>query len=207
MEFHSFEEWYSVFKHHRKKIFVSVVFLIFSIVVFYFAGNYVTERQGSVVSQDLILDQIGPYDLSFIFVWLFLAVIVTGALYPLIFKPHELPYTLNMFSFFLVIRSAFISFTHLKVPYDAIPSAFPWYLQALNFTNDLFFSAHTGIPFLGFLIFSKHHKGLSYFMLASSILLGITVLLMHVHYSIDVFSAFFITYGIYKIGNTFIPRP
>ena len=41
-------------------------------------------------------------------------------------------------------------------------------------------------------------------MLASSIILGITVLLMHVHYSIDVFSAYFIVYGIYVLGNKFL---
>jgi len=33
-----------------------------------------------------------------------------------------------------------------------------------------------------------------------------TVLLMHVHYSIDVFSAFFITYGIYKIGQRLVAK-
>jgi hypothetical protein len=34
-----------------------------------------------------------------------------------------------------------------------------------------------------------------------SIILASTVLLMHVHYSIDVAAAYFITYGVYVLGN------
>ena len=36
--------------------------------------------------------------------------------------------------------------------------------------------------------------------------MGITVLGMHQHYSIDVFAAFFITYGCYKFGNWFLMK-
>ena len=38
-------------------------------------------------------------------------------------------------------------------------------------------------------------------MLIGSLIMGVTVLLMHVHYSIDVFSAFFISYGVYTFSN------
>jgi hypothetical protein len=41
-------------------------------------------------------------------------------------------------------------------------------------------------------------------MLVSSIILAITVLLMHVHYSIDVLSAYFITYGVYKLSENYL---
>ena len=91
--------------------------------------------------------------------------------------------------------------THLGVPADAIKVSAPSFLGMFTFTNDLFFSGHTGLPFLGFLIFRKYSKSVGYFMLASSIILAATVLLMHIHYTIDVFAAFFITYGIYKIGE------
>jgi prolipoprotein diacylglyceryltransferase len=36
--------------------------------------------------------------------------------------------------------------------------------------------------------------------LAASVVFGVIVLLSHLHYSIDVFSAFFITYSIYHIA-------
>jgi hypothetical protein len=110
-----------------------------------------------------------------------------------------------MLSLFIIVRSGFMLFTHLGVPYDAVKFTSPGILQLFDFTNDLFFSGHTGLPFLGFLIF-KQHKRIRYFMLISSIILGITVLLMHIHYSIDVFSAFFITFGVYTIGNWFFKK-
>lgn len=201
---HSFLEWKQIIKFNKNKLVFSLFLLILALLAYGISGNYVTDTANTVVAPDLILDYIGPYNLNFIFVWLYLAVIAIYFLYPLISKPGELPYILNMFCIYLFIRSFFVIFTHLAAPHDAAITHFPSFLQGLNFSNDLFFSGHTGLPFLAFLVFREHHKKLSYFMLASSFILGITVLLMHVHYSIDVFSAYFIVYGIYKIGNKFL---
>ena len=104
-----------------------------------------------------------------------------------------------MLSLFLCIRSVFLVLTHLKSPIGAIQSSATGILQLFTYSNDLFFSGHAGIPFLGFLIFDN--KKIKYFMLFSSIILSITVLFMHIHYSIDVAGAYFITYGVYKIGD------
>ncbi|MCL5009147.1 MAG: hypothetical protein M1400_02270, partial [Patescibacteria group bacterium] len=46
---------------------------------------------------------------------------------------------------------------------------------------------------------------LRYVFLAASVVFGAAVLLGHLHYSIDVFSAFFITYGIYRIAVKIFP--
>ena len=201
----NFHEWLSKIMKNRVKIGISLIFLIISLTFFAAAGDYLTDHGGSyTTAPDLILNNFGPYNLGFIFVWLFVSVIVLFFLYPLIFHPEEIHYFVSMFSFLLIVRSVFVMFTHLKVPSDAIQVTFPWVLQFLNFQNDLFFSGHVGVSFLGFLILREHHKKLSYFMLASSIILSVVVLLMHVHYSIDVFSAFFITYGVYKIGKKFV---
>ncbi len=193
------DNWQKNIKDNALKISLSLILLIFALYFNHISSNYTT-RVGSSSTTDIILDNIGPYNLSFIFIWFSVIVVVLFFGYPLIFNPKKLHYSITMFSFFYIVRSIFISFTHLKAPVDAVVTNFPFFLKELNFSNDLFFSGHTGLPFLGFLIFEEN-KLLRYFMLFSSILLGITVLLMHVHYSIDVFSAFFITYGIYKIGN------
>jgi len=204
-----FDKWWSEIKRHRKRILSSLIFLAISITIIFLSGDYVQEFRGSVVAPDLILDHFGPYNLSILFVWFFIIVVAIYFLYPLIYKPSEFPYVVNMISLFWIVRSLFNIFTHLRAPYDAVQVTYAGFIGSvvslLNFSNDLFFSGHAGLPFLGFLI-HKDHKGLRYFMLISSITLGITVLLMHIHYSIDVLSAFFITYGVYKIGNKFIKR-
>jgi hypothetical protein len=75
----------------------------------------------------------------------------------------------------------------------------------LFFGADLFFSAHTGMPFLGALAFWKE-KEIRYFSLFGSLFFAVVVLLGHLHYSIDVASAFFITYGIFHIAQYFFPK-
>jgi len=193
-------DWGFVFKHERKKLAAALIIFAIAITLYLLAGDYVSEHAGIAVP-DLILDSIGPYDLGFIFVWLYILVIALFLIHPIIINPREFPYILNMFSLFIAVRSWFILFTHLIPPHDAIIVHFPSYFNLLNFSNDMFFSGHAGLTFLGFLIYRRYSKTMSYFMLASSFVLAITVLLMHVHYSIDVFSAYFIAYGIYRFGN------
>ena len=200
-----FNKWKQEFKKQRKKLLISLFFLIIALILYNLAGDYVTDHKGSVVVPDLILDHFGPYNLTIIYVWFFLIVCILFFYYPFFHKIHDLHYVIKMFSLFVVIRAGFILLTHLRVPYDAIDVGFPSFFNVFNFSNDLFFSGHTGLPFLGFLLY-KNNKKLSYFMLISSLILGVTVLLMHVHYSIDVLSAYFITYSIYKLGDKFIRK-
>jgi hypothetical protein len=64
---------------------------------------------------------------------------------------------------------------------------------------DLFFSGHTGLPFLMSLIFWENRHLRRGFLL-SSVVAAVAVILGHLHYTIDVFSAFFIAYGIHVIA-------
>jgi membrane-associated phospholipid phosphatase len=68
--------------------------------------------------------------------------------------------------------------------------------------NDLFFSGHTGAPFLLALIFWRIPP-LRYLFLAWSLFFAVIVLLGHLHYTIDVLSAFFITYTIFHMSEFF----
>ena len=73
------------------------------------------------------------------------------------------------------------------------------------FGADQFFSAHTGMPFLGALVF-WHEKYIRYTFLAAAAFFAVTVLLGHIHYTIDVAAAFFITYAIYHIALWLFPK-
>ncbi|MBU0930279.1 MAG: hypothetical protein KJ623_04380 [Nanoarchaeota archaeon] len=196
-------EWKQEIWHHKHLILVSLLFLIVSIVLDYYAGVYVTKTSG-VVAPDLILDHIPTLDLDFIFIYGYMLVIALIFLYPLIFKVKELHKVIGQFSLLIMIRSAFTCFTHLSVPSSALTFNVPWVISTISFKNDLFFSGHTAVAFLGFLLFRKEKIG--YFFLVSSLVLGIVVLFMHVHYSIDVLSAFFITYGSFNIGKWFFNK-
>ncbi|UVK57536.1 sphingomyelin synthase family protein (plasmid) [Mesorhizobium sp. AR02] len=78
-------------------------------------------------------------------------------------------------------------------------------MQSFTFGGDLFFSGHTGAPFLLALMFWKDSR-LRFAFLAAAVLFGAAVLLGHLHYSIDVFAAFFISYGVHDLARFLFRR-
>lgn len=195
--------WKNEIIRHKFLILLSLVFLVIATIIDYIAGNYVT-KVGTGLVPDLILDKINPIDLNFIFVYGWLIVVVVLFAYPLFFKVRKIHETINQFSLILILRSLMMSLTHLKTPLTAIPPTFPNFLSKIVFENDLFFSGHVAIAFLGFFLFND--SKIKWFFLVSSVIMAVTVLLMHRHYSIDVVAAFFIAYGSFKIGEVLIKK-
>lgn len=193
-----YRKWCKEIWDNKFLIFLSLIFLTFAIILDYIGGTYVTKTQG-IVAPDIILDNIPTFNLDFIFIYGAVFMVGLLFLYPLFFRIKKLHIVISQFSLLVMVRGFFITLTHLATPANALKFTIPKALFLLNFSNDLFFSGHTAIPFLGFLLF-KGSK-IRYLFLALSIFMGCVVLLMHVHYSIDVFSAFFITYGTFKVGE------
>lgn len=176
----------------------AVVALSLSTIINYYAGTYATEQASNSVT-DIVLSNTPVFDVDGIFIYgsFFLMVFIVALL---LAHPKRIPFTLYSLTLFILIRSIFISLTHLgPFPSQTI-------LDLGNVANkfifggDLFFSGHTGIPFLMALIFWKE-RTLRYIFIAWSILFGVTALLGHLHYTIDVLSAFFITYTIFHISE------
>lgn len=191
-------------KKYAEAVIFSVVLLGIALVANFYAGTYAQERISNSVT-DLILSNIPVYNVDELFLYGPLVLIVLIAALCLK-KPQRVPFVLSSVALFVLIRSAFVTLTHIgpfpsRAPIDYTTRI----VRDLTFGGDLFFSGHTGIPFLMALIFWKNEFWRLFFI-AVSILFGIIVLLGHLHYSIDVLSAFFITYSIYHLALVLFPR-
>jgi hypothetical protein len=192
-------------KHHwsRKTILASSLWggllLALSLYINFLAGTYATIHASNAVS-DLILDHIPTFDVDGIFIYgIILFFIFVGIL--VLLRPRRAPFVMKSFSAFILIRSFFVILTHLGPSLQQSPMDVNSYIvNTITFNGDLFFSGHTGLPFLMALVFWNNKKLRTTF-LALSVFFGVVVLMGHLHYSIDVFSAFFITYGIFHIST------
>jgi hypothetical protein len=191
--------WKKDLSKNKRKIYIAIALLAIAIYINYLAGIYTTKIPETNNVTDLVLDHIPAVNLGFIFSWGYLGFLIILTLYGVFYQPKKLHVAIIMFSLLILVRSISICLTHLAMPPEAIPVDFPGIAEKMRFQNDLFFSGHTSFPFLGFLIFKG--KGIRTFTLIATIVMASTVLLMHQHYSIDVFAAFFITYGVYQFGR------
>lgn len=201
------------YRHHvgRKDYVASVLvaFLAFGASVYanYLATAFAGLRSSNSVT-DLILSNTPVYNVDgFIVYGVFAFILIVTAL--LSSHPKYLPFTLYSLALFFFIRAGFISLTHLGPYPDELPitveSSIGMYFSNLFFGNDFFFSGHTGAPFLLALLYWRRPL-LRYLFLGWSVSFAIAVLLGHMHYSIDVASAYFITYAIYHLAIWAFPR-
>lgn len=176
---------------------VALSFLAASLVINFYAGQYATEQANNSVT-DLILSNIPTFDVDGIFVygtlvfWIFILSLCLA-------EPKNIPFTVKSIALFVLVRSLFITLTHIG-PFPTQIFIDSVLINKFSFNGDLFFSGHVGLPFLLSLIFWENIR-LRYLFIATSFFFGTVVLLGHLHYSIDVLSAFFITYTIFHIAQ------
>lgn len=181
--------------------------LAISLITQFFISGYVA-RSSSFSVTDIVLSNTRVYDVGGMFVWGSIVLTVFGVLVALD-KINRVPFMMKSIALFTLIRSVFVSLTHIS-PFPThviITSAFfnREVFYGIFSGNDLFFSGHTGIPFLLALIFWEN-KTLRLIFLGFSVMFAVVVLLGHLHYSIDVLSAFFITYAIFDICKFFFKK-
>ncbi|HEX7724723.1 MAG TPA: phosphatase PAP2-related protein [Candidatus Paceibacterota bacterium] len=177
----------------------SFAFLAVSICLDHYASIYALERASNPVT-DIILSNIRAYDVDFVFIYgpvVFWGIITAF----LLAHPQRIPFTLKSIALFVVFRTFFVSLTHIApFPEQAVIDYHSFFTSIFTSGSDLFFSGHTGGPFLMALVFWKY-RTMRIFCLLASVFFGCIVLLGHYHYTIDVVSAFFITYAIYHIAE------
>ena len=198
--------------HHLKdkrfagSVLLGSFFLFAAILINSYAVSYANRSVSNSVT-DIVLSNTRVYDVDGIFVYgatLLVLIIIILCLA----RFERTPFVLKSVSLFVVIRSFFLSLTHISpfpehaaVSTNLITSLFPSIFKG----DDLFFSGHAGLPFLLALIFWDNAMLRTVF-LAFSVVFSIVVLLGHLHYSIDVAAAFFITFTIFTIAKTLFKK-
>lgn len=187
--------------------FGGLILLVISLVAQFFVSGYVNSLPSTPVA-DLILSNIRVYNVDGIFVYGSVLLLFWG-IFVGMRQPNCIPFAMKSIALFTLVRSLFVILTHIS----AFPTRIVIESSFFNhpvftgiFTgNDLFFSGHTGLPFLLALIFWEY-KNIRTVFLGFSITFAIVVLMGHIHYSIDVLAAYFITYSIFQICKFLFKR-
>ncbi len=188
-------------EERKKSLMIGIVIFALALIFQLYASAYTTRVSSNFV-RDILLDNLPVVGLN--------TIIVEGAFIFTLFvtllvisKPKYLIFSLKAGAIFIATRAMFNALTHLGIyPNSVVLDKGFWdnIYGSLGMTAGFFFSGHTGFPFLFALIF-WNEKVLRYIFLSVSLLFGISVLLAHVHYSIDVFAAPYITYSIFVMSK------
>ena len=157
------------------------------------------EKRDGMVLQDYVLDAVPAMDVSiptFTIIWS----VVLLVFYRIYQNPRLFLLVAYGFILMCVLRMLTISLLPLNPPPGLIVLKDPianiaYGGNGIFITKDLFYSGHTGNMFLFFLCLQ--HKWDKIIALTASFLVGILVMVQHIHYSIDVIAAFLFTFFIY----------
>ena len=194
------EAWASSF--FRKKVIIGVLLFASILLILPTFFSKIEARQG-IVLNDWLLKRIPSMDFSvviFILVWSTSLLILVRCIQ----KPAILLMTLYFLIIITLLRIITISIIPLDPPNGLIILKDP--ITSLSYggssvfiTKDLFFSGHTANLFMFYLCLQKKRDKL--FALSTSLLVGLLVLVQHVHYSIDVIGAIVFTYLLVKYSK------
>jgi hypothetical protein len=156
------------------------------------------ERRPGVLLQDPLLASFQPRRVT----WLVFALIYGGlmlGLGTLGARPATLLVALQAYALVVAARMAAMYIVPLDPPLGMIRLKDPFvqlFDTGVVLTRDLFFSGHVATLFLLFLT-ARHRLLRAVFLLATGVV-GAGLIWQHVHYTIDVLIAPFITFGCYR---------
>lgn len=185
-------------KDFRNRFFISLITLLIILLSLARFLAYNESRLGFSFN-DPLLSLFKPIDVT----WLTFGLIYTSLIIVLIYlsyHPEIFLIALQSYSFVALFRLITIYLLPLNAPLTIIPLKDPfveYFGGGKTLLHDLFFSGHTATMFIFCLI--TRNKKLKIIFLITTILVGICVLVQHVHYTIDVIAAPFFTYTSYRL--------
>lgn len=184
----------------KQLVIIGVLLLVIILIVFPFFFNYIESREGHTFNDPLlkVLPAANVSNWVFSIIWsMALLTVIRCVQQPKIFLVF-------LWGFIFLSLSRFISILSLPLnpPQELIELKDPLsntFYGSKFITKDLFYSGHTATQFLMFLCLQKKWDKLV--TLLSSIVIGILVLVQHVHYSIDVLAAPVFTFIIFLLAK------
>jgi membrane-associated phospholipid phosphatase len=185
-------------KRFRNKTIIALLLVAIILIMLPTFFAFIEKRDGMVL-QDYVLDAVPAMDVSiptFTIIWS----VVLLVFYRIYQNPRLFLLVAYGFILMCVLRMLTISLLPLNPPPGLIVLKDPianiaYGGNGIFITKDLFYSGHTGNMFLFFLCLQ--HKWDKIIALTASFLVGILVMVQHIHYSIDVIAAFLFTFFIY----------
>jgi len=184
----------------------ALILLALAVVFQYYASAYVDRTPGNP-AVDLFLGFLPVVNLNLIIIEGAFAAIAMSIIL-ILAKPQYLLFALKAGAIFIATRAMFIAVTHIGIyPGQINPDngIFDRLYTGLGLEAGFFFSGHTGLPFLMALILWDK-KMWRYVYIAISIIFGVAVLFAHIHYTMDVLAAPYMTYSIFKMSQYFFPK-
>ncbi len=196
----------TVFAKSKKNLVILILSLFATAFALFCVANFIRQiefREGFAFD-DPLLSLFQPIDLTWwIFVFLYSSVLISIA--NLIEQPKLLVEGFFGYAILLFFRMTAMYLLPLNPPESTIPLKDPiieYFGTNVTLTKDLFFSGHSSLMF--FLLFLVTNKKLKAFLVISTIVVSLGVLIQHVHYTIDVFVAPFMAYTSYSFSRWFV---
>jgi membrane-associated phospholipid phosphatase len=190
--------WQPLFRNSKFRIQFFITILLLALALFAYRNflDFAEARSGTVLS-DPILKLYNPVDLT----WLIFAMIYIGLIAGIVVlskNPEKLLLAFQTYTALIVVRIIAMYLVPLEAPETLIVLKDPFvefFGSGESLTKDLFFSGHTATLFMLSLVIES--KPMKYIFLISAAFVGISIVLQHVHYVIDVLAAPFFTYACY----------
>ena len=185
----------------RIKFFLSIIFLALALFAYRNFLDFAEARPG-VSIPDPILKLYEPIDLTWLIFGLIYLCLVIGII-ALIKNPERLLLAFQTYTAIIIVRIIAMYLMPFEAPEKLIVLKDPFvemFGSGESLTKDLFFSGHTATLFMLFLIVES--KKIKYIFLTSAIVVGVSIVLQHVHYVIDVIAAPFFTYACYALVSS-----
>lgn len=193
----NWKEYISV-RRNKYELFLSLLTLAFVLVVLTNFLNYIENRPGAILS-DPVLSLFNPIDLTWIIFGL-IYISLIAAIISFARNPEKLLFAIQLYTLMVTVRIIAMYLLPLEPPETMIILKDPFvefFGTGQTLTKDLFFSGHTATLLIIFII--EENKLLKSLFLICTVLVAISVILQHVHYTIDVFGAVFFTSACYFI--------